>query len=205
MGETVAAGVAEARATDAEVIEASWRAPERFGALHDRHLDALYRYAYQRVGPAAADDVVAETFLAAFAQRAGYDVGRADARPWLFGILTNKIARWRRTETAHYRAYARAPGGWTDEGVAERVAEQVSAQAMRRHLAAALGQLGQADRDVLLLIAWGQLSYDEVGQALRIPAGTVASRLNRARRKVRQALAGHGSTDQHDVARRGNQ
>jgi RNA polymerase sigma-70 factor (ECF subfamily) len=212
MGETVAAGrvvVADAQATDAEVIEASWQAPERFGALHDRHLDALYRYAYQRVGPAAADDVVADTFLAAFAQRAGYDVGRADARPWLFGILTNKIARWSRTETAHYRAYARAgqaPGaGWTVEGVADRVAEQVSAQAMRQHLAAALGQLGQADRDVLLLIAWGQLSYDEVGHALRIPAGTVASRLNRARRKVRQALAEHGATGPPDQQGRGQQ
>lgn len=199
---------ADVQATDAEVIEASWLAPERFGALHDRHLDALYRYAYQRVGPGAADDVVAETFLAAFAQRARYDVGRADARPWLFGILTNKIARWSRTETAHYRTYARAghaPGtGWTD-GVADRVAEQVSAQAMRQHLAAALGELGQADRDVLLLIAWGQLSYDEVGQALDIPAGTVASRLNRARRKVRQALAGQATPTKDIVNGKRNQ
>jgi len=43
---------------------------------------------------------------------------------------------------------------------------------------------------VLLLIAWEQLTYQEVSQALAIPVGTVRSRLNRARTKVRQALAG---------------
>jgi RNA polymerase sigma factor (sigma-70 family) len=184
MGTAVAAGVG---LTDAEIIEASWQAPERFGALHERHLATLYRYAYQRVGPAAAEDVVADTFLAAFAQRRTYDVRRDSARPWLYGILTNKIARWGRTESAHFRAYARQPAG-TVEGVADRVAEQVTAQAMRAALAAALCQLSPEDRDVLLLVAWGQLSYDEVGQALGIPTGTVASRLNRARRKVRLAL-----------------
>jgi RNA polymerase sigma-70 factor, ECF subfamily len=173
--------------TDAEIIEASWQVPERFGALHARHLAVLHRYAYQRVG-AAADDVVAETFLAAFEQRRRYDLERASARPWLFGILTNKIARWGRTEVAHYRAYARSTRDTSDpmDGLAERV----SAQAMRGDLAAALCQLKPADRDVLLLVAWGQLSYEEAGQALGIPAGTVASRLNRARRKLRLALPG---------------
>src|SRR5262245_36083785 len=103
----VAAGPVVA-GTDAEVIRASWQVPEEVGALHDRHVAARYRYAAQRVGPAAAEDVVAETFLAAFAQRHRYDLARADARPWLFGILTNKIARWARTEQGHLRAYARA-------------------------------------------------------------------------------------------------
>ena len=185
MATTVAAG----DATDSEIIRASWQAPDRFGTLHDRHVAALYRYACQRVGPAAAEDVVADTFVAAFAQRHRYDVARGDARPWLFGILTNRIARWGRTEKIHYRAYARAWQAPVVDGEAERVAEQVSAQAMRGRLAAALCRLSRADRDVLLLISWGQLSYDEVAQALGIPVGTVASRLNRARRKVRKALA----------------
>ena len=46
------------------------------------------------------------------------------------------------------------------------------------------------DRDVLLLIAYEQLTYQEVSRALAIPVGTVQSRLHRARTKVRQALAG---------------
>lgn len=175
--------------TDSGIIQASWQVPDRFGDLHHRHLAALYRYAYQRVGPAAAEDLVADTFLAAFSQRHRYDLSRSNARPWLFGILTHLIARQGRTEKIHYQAYARAWQAPVADGLAERVAEQVSAEAMRGRLAVALCRLRRADRDVLLLVAWGQLSYDEVAQALNIPAGTVASRLNRARRKVREALA----------------
>jgi RNA polymerase sigma-70 factor (ECF subfamily) len=70
------------------------------------------------------------------------------------------------------------------------VAADVTAQAMRTLLAGALAALPAGDRDVLLLIAWEQLTYQEVSRALDIPVGTVQSRLHRARTKVRQALAG---------------
>jgi RNA polymerase sigma factor (sigma-70 family) len=57
-------------------------------------------------------------------------------------------------------------------------------------LAAALARLSSAERGVLLLIAWADLSYDEAAQALGIPIGTVRSRLSRARRKACAALNG---------------
>jgi RNA polymerase sigma factor (sigma-70 family) len=174
--------------TDAEIIRASWQSPDRFGALYDRYAPVLYGYAFLRIGRASAEDVVADTFLASFTQRHSYDIARSSARPWLFGILTNKIAERGRAEKIHYRAHARAWQSPVVEGMADRVADQVSAQAQRGRLAAALSRLNAADRHVLLLVAWGQLSYDEVAQALQIPPGTVASRLNRARRKVRAAL-----------------
>jgi RNA polymerase sigma-70 factor (ECF subfamily) len=59
---------------------------------------------------------------------------------------------------------------------------------VRRPLASALARLKPADRDVLLLVAWADLSYQEVADALEIPIGTVRSRLNRARRIVREEL-----------------
>ncbi len=61
---------------------------------------------------------------------------------------------------------------------------------MRTLLDTALAALPAGDRDVLLLIAWEQLTYQEVARALGIPVGTVQSRLHRARTKVRQVLAG---------------
>ena len=61
---------------------------------------------------------------------------------------------------------------------------------MRTLLAEALAVLSVGDRDVLLLIAWEQLTYQEVSRALGIPVGTVQARLHRARTKVRQVLAG---------------
>jgi RNA polymerase sigma factor (sigma-70 family) len=186
--ERVGAAGPDGERTDAEVIRASWQDPDRFGTLYDRYATVLYGYACLRIGRSPAEDVVADTFLAAFAQRHGYDIARPDARPWLFGILTNKIAERSRSEKIHLRAYARAWQNPVPEAIADRVADQVTAQAQRGRLAAALSRLNAADRHVLLLIAWGQLSYDEVAQALGIPPGTVASRLNRARRKVRAAL-----------------
>ncbi|MFB9881170.1 RNA polymerase sigma factor [Planobispora siamensis] len=64
----------------------------------------------------------------------------------------------------------------------------MSAQAVRPALVSALAALWARDRDVLLLIAWCDLTYEEVARALGIPVGTVRSRLNRGRRKVREAL-----------------
>jgi RNA polymerase sigma-70 factor (ECF subfamily) len=171
-------------------MRASIAEPDRFAALYDRYAALLYRYAHQRVGPQAAQDVVAETFLAAFQGRRSYDASRAEARPWLFGILTRKLARHRRAERADYRALARSSVETATDGPADAVAERLTAHAARASLGAALAGLPSRDRDVLLLVAWGELSYEEVAAALGIPVGTVRSRLNRARRKVKDALGG---------------
>lgn len=179
---------------DSAAIRESLRQPEQFAVLYDRYATVLHRYAGRRVGDEVADDLVAATFLAAFRARQRYDLARPSARPWLFGILTKEIARRHRTESARFRALQRA---WSDrpaDGLADQVAADVTAQAARGLLAAALARLSPAERGVLLLIAWGDLSYDEAAQALGVPVGTVRSRLNRARGKVREALGGTNPT-----------
>jgi RNA polymerase sigma-70 factor, ECF subfamily len=177
-------------ADDAGLIAESLGQPERFGELYDRHAAVLHRYAARRVGDDLADDLVAATFLAAFRARVRYDQARPDARPWLFGILTKEISRQHRTESARWRALARSAPDRPADGLADQVAADVSAQAQRAVLAGALAGLAPADRSVLLLIAWGDLSYEETAQALGIPVGTVRSRLSRARVQVRAALGG---------------
>ncbi|NRQ31414.1 sigma-70 family RNA polymerase sigma factor [Nonomuraea sp. NN258] len=179
---------AAARGADAALVSASWTEPEAFAELFDRYSAMLYRYVSKRLGPEPAEDLVGETFLVAFSRRKSYDLSYPDARPWLFGILTKLISRHHRSEAARYRALLRAPQDRAVESPADRVAAGVTAQAARPELAAALAALPAKDRDVLLLIAWGDLTYEEVAQALGIPIGTVRSRLNRGRRKVRAAL-----------------
>ncbi|MER5422665.1 RNA polymerase sigma factor [Streptosporangium roseum] len=173
---------------DSELLRESRTHPEVFAALFDRYSGMLYRYVSRRLGPEVAEDLVGETFLIAFARRAHYDPAYTDARPWLFGITTKLVSRHRRTEGVRYRALQRSPTEETVESPADQVAAGVTAQALRPALAGALAGLSSKDRDVLLLIAWGDLSYEEVALALGIPVGTVRSRLNRARRKVRAAL-----------------
>lgn len=83
---------------DGEVIERSRSEPELFALLFQRHSVGIGRYAARRLGPGPAEDIVAETFLAAFRHRDRYDTTRHDARPWLYGIAGNLIRRHHRDE-----------------------------------------------------------------------------------------------------------
>lgn len=178
----------DARPSDADLIARSRHDAAAFGPLYDRYAVQLFRYAQRRLGVDTARDVVAETFLAAFVARGRYDLARSDARPWLFGILTREVAQHHRRESARLRALARCAPEPPVDGPAERVAAEVTARSARRPLVAALAGLNRGERDVLLLFAWGELSYDEIAAALGIAGGTVRSRLSRARAKVRAAL-----------------
>lgn len=182
-------GPPEPAVADAALIAESLRIPERFALVFDRHGGAIHGYVARRLGPDVADDLAAETFLLAFQRRDGYDTTCPDARPWLYGIATNLIARRRQAEARFYRAIARTGIDPAAEPVDETVTARVSAQAARARLAAALAALSAGDRDVLLLTASG-LGYTETARALGLPVGTVSSRLARARTKVREALGG---------------
>ncbi len=187
-------GVAAEPATDAEIIKGSQNEPALFGVLYDRYAQQLYRYAHRRLGAQTAEDLVAEVFAVAFSRRDRFDTAYQDARPWLFGILTKEISRHHRREIARYRAWERAGADGVTDGHADQVSADVTARAARARLRAALSKLSTGDRDVLLLIAWGELRYEEVAHALDIPVGTVRSRLNRARQKVRTCLGGVNPT-----------
>ncbi|MEV0401869.1 RNA polymerase sigma factor [Actinoallomurus sp. NPDC050550] len=177
--------------TDAELIRRSWTDPERFATLFDRHHRPIHRYVARRLGTQVADDLVGETFLIAFQRRDTYDLSYSHALPWLYSIATSLVARHRRDEERYLRALRRTGVDPLPEPIADQVTGRVVAQEQERRLAGALAGLSQGDRDVLLLVAWGDLSYEETAQALSVPVGTVRSRLHRARREVRKTLGGN--------------
>ena len=177
--------------TDAALIERSRQAPEAFAEVYDRYAPQIYRFVARRMGDHAAEDIVAETFLAAFRRRDRYDLAHEDARPWLYGIAVNLIGKHRRSEVRMWRALGRAAAEPVADGDAEEADDRLAARQSRPGLAAAIAELAPADRHVLLLVAWAGFSYEEVAVALRVPVGTVRSRLSRARRKVREALRDH--------------
>ncbi|MFD5012655.1 RNA polymerase sigma factor [Streptomyces chartreusis] len=176
---------AERVANDADVVAGSLEQPELFTRLYDRYAPDIHRYAARRLGETAADDITADTFLTAFRIRARYDRTRPSARPWLYGIAANLIGKQRRAEVRALRALARTGH---DPVAASWVEDTDSRVAAQGPLADALASLSAGDRHVLLLVAWADLTYQEVAEALDLPVGTVRSRLNRARRKVRTAL-----------------
>jgi RNA polymerase sigma factor (sigma-70 family) len=192
----------ESDRSDAAVIASSVVEASRFGEIFDRHFAEIDRYLARRVGTALADDLAAETFVIAFRSRGRYDPRVADARPWLFGIAANLARRHWRTERRRPAAYARTGVDPIDDDAAD-VERRVDAVAAAAELAAVLASLSAVEREVLLLFAWADLSRDEISTALRIPVGTVRSRLSRARAHVRELLSPSGQVAVEGATRGG--
>ena len=170
------------------MIELSLTSPIVFATLFDRHGAVIHRYLARRTGREAVDDLLAETFIAAFATRSRYDLDYQDARPWLYGIASNMLARHHHAEQQALRLVGALAPERAASSYEDRVVGQLTAEAIRSELEIALTALSAGDRDVLLLVAWEQLTYDEVAHALAIPVGTVRSRLHRARAHLRPLL-----------------
>jgi RNA polymerase sigma-70 factor, ECF subfamily len=173
--------------TDGTLIEQSVRGrPEAFVEVVSRHEVAVHGYLARRAGRDSADDLLGEVWVRAFGARGGYDPGFPDARPWLYGIARNVLREhWRTRSAAHFPA-DRAADPW--DGVVARL----DSAAWTPALASALATLQPGDRDVLLLVAWEQLTPAEAAVVLGIPQGTARSRLHRARTLMRLALAVEG-------------
>jgi RNA polymerase sigma factor (sigma-70 family) len=182
-------GALTAGEPDAELIARSRSDPAEFAGIFDRHHAELYRYLRRRVGSGLAGDLAAETFVIAFSRRAAYRADTHDARPWLYGIAHNLLRNHMRDERRQLAAYARHgadPVADVDSAAAfSRADARADSAAVSAALARVLATMPDRDRDVLLLVAWADMSYAEIAQALNIPIGTVRSRLNRARRQLR--------------------
>lgn len=179
----------QAQPSDADLLVRSGDDSAGFAVLYDRYADDVHRFVLRRLGRDLADDLTADTFTAAFRQRHRFDETRESARPWLFGIAANLVGKHRRAEVRGLRAVARLAADPVASSWEDAADERVVASSASPALAAALAKLSVADRHVLLLVAWADLSYAEVAEALTIPVGTVRSRLHRARERVRRSLA----------------
>jgi RNA polymerase sigma factor (sigma-70 family) len=152
-----------------------------FRQVFERHHVEIRRYLRHRVADAdVAEDLAAETFARAFAARGSFADRGHGVRPWLFQIATNLLRDELRARARRRTLAERLRG--------ERPAPVALAAGADPELADALALLRRDELDVLLLFAWAELSYDEIAIALRVPVGTVRSRLSRARTRLRNEL-----------------
>jgi RNA polymerase sigma-70 factor (ECF subfamily) len=159
-----------------------------FDEVFRAEFPALHRYVRRRVGTSTADDLAADTFAAALARWDRLDPNRP-VRPWLYGIAANLLRHHWRRERRQLRAYARTGVDAIVEDLDDVVAR---ADASGRRVAAALADLRPADRELLLLHAWAELTDVEIADALGLPLGTVKSRLHRTRGRLRNRLEASG-------------
>ncbi|GAA4731580.1 RNA polymerase sigma factor [Isoptericola chiayiensis] len=140
------------------------------------HREEVVRFVARRAEPEHVDDVVSETFLVAWRR---VDEVPTEARPWLYGVARNVLATQGRTH-GRWRALGVRLGqepATASEGVDEVVTE-------RTDLRRAWELLGDADREVIALVAWDGLTNIEAAQVLGCRASTFAVRLNRARKRL---------------------
>jgi RNA polymerase sigma factor (sigma-70 family) len=174
------APAASSEVSDTDAIRSSLSEPSAFAVIFDRHFDAIHAYLARRVGGGRADDLSAATFTVAFERRHRFRRDATTARPWLFGIATNLMRNERRAERRALEAVGRL--GSSMSSPAPHEPPCIS------DLGELLAELDHGQRDVLLLYAWEELSYEEIAEALAIPVGTVRSRLARARASLRERL-----------------
>ncbi|GEL94002.1 RNA polymerase sigma factor [Cellulomonas composti] len=157
--------------------------PDAIGLLFERHARAVHRFLARRTGPQAADDLLAEVFVAATTARERVHAHPSgSALPWLYGIARNVVR-------AHLRRRAPTPGWPPDDHMDwAAVDDRLDALGRRDELRRALAALTPDERDVLLLVAWDGLTPAEAGSVLGISGDAARSRLARARRRAQAAL-----------------
>jgi RNA polymerase sigma-70 factor (ECF subfamily) len=161
----------------------------RFGQLYREQGKAVLAYALRRVEePEDAADVVAETFLVAWRRLDEVPIG-ARERLWLFGVARRVTANLHRAEGRRTRLAKRLA-----ESLRSEVAASPDQSAEATWVLRAMGDLGEEDRELLLLVTWEELSPGQAAQVLGISSLAARSRLHRARRRLRSLMDDRGST-----------
>lgn len=170
----------------------------RFELMYEKHGPAVKAYVLRRADRSVADDLVAEVFMVCWRR---FDELPVDPLPWLLGVARRVLSTHRRGErrgaALRERLAQTATVGSSPAPPAEGPLDESSPDgALARGsleegpLTRALAQLGEADRELLLLIAWDGLSPAQAGTVLGVRSATVRVRLHRARRRFARALEG---------------
>lgn len=155
-----------------------------FETIATPHMNDLYRTARRTLGsPTEAEDVVQETYLQAWKSFHRFEPG-TNIRAWMFKIMFHVIQHHRR------KAWRLVTLKEEEEFFFDNLSYEppVSQELLDEDILAALDQVPQNYRAVILLADVQEFSYKEVAEALGIPIGTVMSRLNRGRNMLRNHL-----------------
>jgi RNA polymerase sigma-70 factor, ECF subfamily len=151
----------------------------RLQQLFAEHASAVRAYARRRTDEASADETVSEVFVVAWRR---LDDLPQEALPWLLACARRILANQRRADRRRSALH---------EHVTEAAAllpQQMTGLILGGRLGAALEQLRDSDRELLLLTAWEGLDAPEVAQVMGCSRRTLAVRMHRARRRLSQAL-----------------
>jgi RNA polymerase sigma-70 factor (ECF subfamily) len=171
--------------SDPELVERAREGErEAFGCLYRRHQAYVYRFARAMTGsPALAEDIVQEVFLALMRDLDRYDASRAGLRTYLLGIARN-LARYKARSMWRLISLDQAEEARDFEDPAAALSSNQETRRLRRCLAG----LPARYREVIVLCDLQELDYAATASVLRVPIGTVRSRLHRGRQLLLERL-----------------
>ena len=187
---------AEAERGDAELLRATAAGDaQALAALYDRHAGWLHARLSRRCSdPETVREVLQDTFVTAWRSAGAHRGGEAGG--WLWVIAARRLVDARRSQVRTSEAQTAHVMRDTDvrHGVTESAEERVLAALEYGDLGAALDRLSPELRAVLRATVVDGLTTREAAQLLGIPEGTVKTRAMRARKELRKALAGLGTS-----------
>ena len=164
---------------------------DAFALLVQTYETSVYRLALRMCGNAHdAEEVAQEVFVAAWRGLPSFR-GESKFSSWLYQLTTNAAIDFLRREKRH-----RAATPIEDEpepATPDTPQQALEESEVRRALQQALDSLTPEHREIFLLRQMRQLSYEEIGRLLGLEAGTVKSRLSRAKKQLRQILTQKGN------------
>lgn len=165
---------------------------EAFARLVEAYQGPVYRLALgMGLSPHDAEEVAQEAFVAAWR---GLPNFRGDSRffTWLYQLTHHAAVDFLRREKRHENTVelAERPEINDEENQPEQIMEK---HGDREAVAAAMQELTPEYREILLLRYMQELDYDEIATVLKLPAGTVKSRLNRAKAQLKEILLRQGN------------
>lgn len=164
---------------------------EAFGQLVEAYQGQVYRLALRTgLSPADAEEAAQDAFLAAWK---GLPRFRGDSRfsTWLYQLTTHAAIDLMRREKK-YRDNADIEDVVLPDG-AQSPQDTVEKQETQEAVQSALQALSPQAREILLLRYQAELGYEEIGEVLGLPNGTVKSRINRAKAQLKEALLRQGN------------
>ncbi len=182
--------------SDEQLIIACKKDPELFAALVDRYVPKLTRYIRRRSLATSddIDDLLQNIFIKIYRNINEYDSSLLFSS-WIYRIAHNEMIDWYRREKR------RATLSLDDDAhdiVSKLVSDddhtkRFSNEEQKQYVIRTLNELDEKYKEILLLRFFEDKSYEEIGDILKLPAGTVAVRINRAKKQLQKSIIDHGT------------
>jgi len=168
---------------------------EAFGEVFDRHYGRVFRHSLRVVGTREnAEDVTALVFMEAWRKRRSVRMVNHSILAWLLVVTNNTVRNWERSRRRHQQMLSQLPPVDYEPDPAGEVSDRISSASIERAVRHSFARLSHREQEILTLCVLEDLTTMEASMVLKIPHGTVKSRLHRAKSRLAD-LVGSTSPD----------